>query len=86
MSRRRGIELTQTYRGYARHRGDDRSSWRSNQRDSLLEMVSGALVKIALRTELLNGSYRTALSYRRDDSITPLHFPDLSIEVASILE
>ncbi len=40
---------------------------------------------VGAHTELLNGSYRTVRSYRRSDSITPLHFPDLSIEVASIL-
>ena len=40
---------------------------------------------VEAHTELLNGSYRTVRSYRRGDSITPLHFPDLSIEVASVL-
>jgi Uma2 family endonuclease len=40
---------------------------------------------VGVHTELLNGSYRTVRSYRRGDSITPLHFPDLSIEIASIL-
>ena len=40
---------------------------------------------VEAHTELLNGSYRTVRSYRRGDSITPLHFPDLSIAFASIL-
>lgn len=40
---------------------------------------------VEAHTELLNGSYRTVRSYQRGDSITPLHFPDLSIEVVSIL-
>lgn len=40
---------------------------------------------VEAHTELLNGSYRTVRSYRRGDSITPLHFPDLSISVVSII-
>lgn len=40
---------------------------------------------VEAHTELLNGSYRTVRSYRRGDSITPLDFPDLSIEVASVV-
>ncbi len=40
---------------------------------------------VEAHTELLNGSYRNVRSYRRGNSITPLHFSDLSIEVASIL-
>jgi Uma2 family endonuclease len=40
---------------------------------------------VAAHSDLVNGVYRAVSSYRRDDSITPRHFPDLSIEVISIL-
>lgn len=40
---------------------------------------------VTAHTEPANGVYRTVRTYRRGDSITPLHFPDLSIEVTSIL-
>lgn len=40
---------------------------------------------IRVHTEPVNGVYRNARSYQRGDEITPLHFPDLSIEVTSIL-
>ena len=40
---------------------------------------------VTAHTEPANGVYRTVRSYRRGDSVTPLHFPDLSIEVISIL-
>ena len=40
---------------------------------------------VTAHTEPANGVYRTVRTYQRSDSITPLHFPDLSIEVASIL-
>jgi Uma2 family endonuclease len=36
-------------------------------------------------TEPANGVYRSARAYQRGDSITPLHFPELSIQVTSIL-
>ena len=40
---------------------------------------------VTTHSDLANGVYRTARSYRGGDSITPLHFPDLSIAVTSIL-
>ena len=40
---------------------------------------------VTAHTEPANGVYRTVRSYRCGDSITPLHFPDLSIAVTSIL-
>jgi Uma2 family endonuclease len=40
---------------------------------------------VTAHTEPTNGAYRNVRAFRRGDSITPLHFPDLSIEVASIL-
>jgi len=40
---------------------------------------------VAVHVDLANGVYRSVSTYRRGDSITPLHFPDLSIEVVSIL-
>ena len=40
---------------------------------------------VRVHTEPVDGVYRTVRSYQRGNSITPLHFPDLSIEVASIL-
>ena len=40
---------------------------------------------VVVNAELVNGSYRTVRTYRRGDSITPRHFPDLSIAVVSIL-
>jgi Uma2 family endonuclease len=40
---------------------------------------------VGVHAEPVNGVYRAVRSYRRGDLITPLHFPDLSIDVASIL-
>ena len=40
---------------------------------------------VTAHSEPANGVYRTVRSYRRGDSITPLHFPDLSVAVTSIL-
>ena len=40
---------------------------------------------VTAHTEPANGMYRTVRTYRHGDSMTPLHFPDLSIEVVSIL-
>ncbi|MBM4296167.1 MAG: Uma2 family endonuclease, partial [Deltaproteobacteria bacterium] len=40
---------------------------------------------VTAHSDPANGVYRTARIYRRGESITPLHFPDLSIEVVSIL-
>ena len=40
---------------------------------------------VTAHTEPANGVYRTARTYRRGDSIAPLHFPELSIQVTSIL-
>ena len=40
---------------------------------------------VTAHTEPANGVYRAVRSYQRGDSITPVHFPDLSIEVVSIL-
>ena len=40
---------------------------------------------VTAHTEPANGVYLTMRSYQRGDSITPLHFPDLSIEVVNIL-
>ena len=41
---------------------------------------------VTVHSDPANGAYRTARTYRRGDAITPLHFPDLSIEVASLLD
>ena len=41
--------------------------------------------KVTVHSDPVNGVYRTVRSYQRGDSITPLHFPDLSIAVTSIL-
>jgi len=40
---------------------------------------------VALYADLANGVYRAVTTHQRGDSITPLHIPDLSIEVVSIL-
>ena len=40
---------------------------------------------VTAHTEPANGVYLTMRSYQRGDSITPLHFPDLSSAVVSIL-
>jgi len=40
---------------------------------------------VVAHADLANGVYRAVSTYRRGDSITPLHFPDFSIEVVSIL-
>ena len=40
---------------------------------------------VEVHVELVSGVYRNERSHRRGEFITPLHFPDLSIEVASIL-
>lgn len=40
---------------------------------------------VTAHTDPANGAYRTVRKYRRGDAITPLHFPDLSIEVANLL-
>jgi Uma2 family endonuclease len=40
---------------------------------------------VTAHTEPANGVYRTVRTYRRGDAITPIHFPDLSIEVANLL-
>jgi Uma2 family endonuclease len=40
---------------------------------------------VAVHADLANGVYRAVSTHQRGDSITPLHFPDLSIAVVSIL-
>ena len=40
---------------------------------------------VTAHTEPANGVYRAVNSYQRGDSMTPLHFPELSIQVTSIL-
>ena len=40
---------------------------------------------VALYADLANGVYRAVTTHQRGDSITPLHIPDLSIEVVGIL-
>jgi len=45
----------------------------------------GVAVGGAVHADLANGVYRAVITYRRGDSITPRHFADLSMEVASIL-
>jgi len=48
----------------------------------IVDLPAGTVV---VHADLANGVYRTVSTYQRGNSITPLHFPDLSIEVASIL-
>ena len=40
---------------------------------------------VTAHSDPANGVYRSVSAYQRGDSITPLHFPELSIQVTSIL-
>ena len=48
----------------------------------IVDLPAGTVV---VHGHLANGVYRAVSTYQRGDSITPLHFPDLSIEVVGIL-
>lgn len=40
---------------------------------------------VEVHSEPVNGAYRKVVSYRRSDALAPAKFPDISIEIASIL-
>ena len=48
-------------------------------------LVNLPVETVEVHSEPVNGAYRKVVSYRRGDALAPAKFPDISIEVASIL-